>query len=256
MTLKHLLLLPMLLLSGICQSEQALHIAVASSFRPTLEKIALQYQLDSGVHCLISSAATGVLYAQITKGAGFDILLAADSWRPARLIEQGFARGQDRHSYALGKLILVAADGILQQASQTEVMVLLQDDRRRIALANPATAPYGLASQQSLQALQIWQSTRKRQVIGQNAAQSFQFFTTGNADFAFVSLAQWRNWAQRHSSSYWLVPPSLYQALVHDGIILSGSKKADRAADFMRFLLSARSAEILQQDGYGIPANT
>ena len=264
MKLKRLLLSPLQLLVLLLvlllatnshgDGDQALHIAVASSFRPTLEKLVSRFQQQSGTSCIVSSAATGILYAQIIKGAGFDLLLAADSWRPARLIEQGYARAEDRHSYALGVLILVARKDILNNASRGSVVALLSDPGARIALANPATAPYGLASRQSLEQLQLWQPAGAQRITGQNAAQAFQFFTTGNTDFAFVSLAQWRNWKHRASSSYWLVPATLYEPLRHDAIILRKSKHSTRAASFLRFLRSEASATVLREDGYGVPS--
>jgi molybdate transport system substrate-binding protein len=256
MTLKRLLLPLLLLLTSIGHSGEALHIAVASSFRPTLDKLVFRFQQQSGIDCVVSSAATGVLYAQIVNGAGFDLLLAADSWRPTRLIEAGYARSSDRYSYALGKLILVGAKGVLDEASAQTVTNLLTDKQPRIAIANPATAPYGLASRQSLEQLQLWTATEAQRVTGQNAAQAFQFFTTGNSDFAFASLAQWRNWKQRENSSYWLLPPSFYQPLRHDALVLSASKQRSEAERFMQFLLSDSSTGILREDGYGAPSNT
>ena len=260
MNLKQLLLpllLPLLLLTTSSHGgdDKVLHIAVASSFRPTLEKLVAQFQQQSGTSCIISSAATGILYAQIIKGAGFDLLLAADSWRPTRLIEEGYARAEDRHSYALGVLILAGRKRILNNASQASVVELLGDPGRRIAVANPTTAPYGLAAQQSLEQLQLWQSTEAQRITGQNAAQAFQFFTTGNTDFALVSLAQWRNWKHRDSSSYWLVPATLYEPLRHDAIILGKSKQSTQAAGFLRFLRSEVGATVLHEDGYRVPSN-
>lgn len=256
MKLKRLLLPLLLLLTSVGHGSEALHIAVASSFRPTLDKLVSRFQQQSGIDCVVSSAATGVLYAQIVNGAGFDLLLAADSWRPSRLIEAGYARTEDRYSYALGKLILVGAKGVLDAASAQSIASLLTDKQPRIAIANPATAPYGLASRQSLEQLQLWTATEAQRVTGQNAAQAFQFFTTGNSDFAFASLAQWRNWKQRDNSSYWLLPPGLYQPLRHDALVLSASRQSAKAASFMQFLLSASSARVLREDGYGVPSNT
>lgn len=256
MTLKRLLLPLLLLLTSIGHGGEALHIAVASSFRPTLDKLVAEFQQQSGIDCVVSSAATGVLYAQIVKGAGFDLLLAADSWRPTRLIEAGYARSEDRYSYAVGKLVLVGAKGVLDDASAQLVTSLLTHNQPRIAIANPDTAPYGLASRQSLEQLNLWTVTEPQQITGQNAAQAFLFFTTGNSDFAFTSLAQWRNWKQRGNSSYWLLPSSFYQPLRHDALLLSASKQHAEAASFVQFLLSGRGAKVLREDGYGVPSNT
>ena len=53
---------------------------------------------------------------------------------------------------------------------------------RRIAIANPKIAPYGLAAKQVLNNLGLWQGLKSHVVMGENIAQTFQFVFTKNAD--------------------------------------------------------------------------
>jgi molybdate transport system substrate-binding protein len=253
MTIGRVFLLLLLLVANIGHAAAPLHIAVAASFRPSLDKIIAQFTAQTGVPCIVSSAATGVLYAQIVNGAGFDLLLAADNWRPARLVADGYAQAKDQRDYATGQLILVGRADQLAQASPAEILAMLNDPLRRIAIANPATAPYGVAAQQSLQSMHLWEATRERQLVGQNAAQAFMFFSTGNADLAFVSLSQWLNWADRDSSSYWAVPATMHEPLLHTAVIPKTTTNYANAARFLTFLSSETSLNILHTDGYGAP---
>lgn len=252
--LKRLLLLSLLLLSTMSSAGQSLQIAVASSFRPTLEKILQRYDANTGNTSIVVSGATGVLYAQIINGAPFDLLLAADSWRPARLVEEGYGQPRDLRTYALGKLILTGPPDTLDLVETDDVIPLLR--QHTIAIANPDTAPYGVAARETLQQLGLWEATQGQRVSGQNAAQTFQFYSTGNAAFAFVGLAQWHNWPNRGRGSYWLVPQSLYQAIKHDALVLTSSPQTTAARHFLDFLTGELGSELMRRDGYGVPSGS
>ncbi|MFQ3220372.1 MAG: molybdate transport system substrate-binding protein [Paraglaciecola sp.] len=89
--------------------EQKVRVAVAANFKPTLERIAQQdQQRHPQATILLSSASTGVLYAQIQHGAPFDIFLSADSVIPKLLEQQGLTLKGSRQNYALGQLVLWA----------------------------------------------------------------------------------------------------------------------------------------------------
>ena len=251
MRAKRVLLLSLILLASFASRAEPLHIATASNFRPTLEKILRHYHADTGARCIISSAATGTLYAQIVNGAGYDILLAADSWRPALLIEAGLARRDSLQTYAYGALALASRVALPTDASAAAVAALLLQDRNsRIALANPDTAPYGQAARHVLQQMAVWESTRHRRVTASNVGQALQFFSTGNVRFAFVGYAQWRNWAQRDHYSVWLAPTELYPPLQQDAVILSRSSQPEAARDFLAWLHGATAVRLLTADGY------
>ena len=106
------------------------NIAVASNFSHILRLIADDFMSKTGHQLLISSASSGKLYTQI-HSALFDIFLAADKIRPDRL--------------TFRKVTL--------PGNYKELM--------RLAIANPKTAPYGAAAQQTLERLQLWGSVKK-----------------------------------------------------------------------------------------------
>jgi hypothetical protein len=90
---------------------EALHIAVAANFRSAAEAVAGRFSATAGDKVIISAASTGVLAAQLRRGAPFDLLLAADQKRPQALVADGFAAGAAR-CYARGTLVLLGADRI------------------------------------------------------------------------------------------------------------------------------------------------
>ena len=216
------------LLSSSALAEPSLRVATAASFRPTLAKIASAFTTRTGIPLVISAAATGVLYTQISHGARYDILLAADQAHVDRLVKAGYGVADSSFTYAQGQLVLVGQSAL--PVTPDAVATGLARDGVRLALANPRIAPYGIAAEQALSALGLADKSRPQRILGQNAGQAFQFFSSGNVDYALVSLAQWRNWRHGHAERVWPVPANLYQAIKQYAVLLKNSDHTDSAS--------------------------
>ncbi|HEY0960774.1 MAG TPA: molybdate ABC transporter substrate-binding protein [Pseudomonadales bacterium] len=220
-------------------------VAVASNFTPVLESLAPLFEQTSGHTLSIISGATGNHYAQIRNGAPFDVFLAADDERPRLLEEEGRAIAGSRFTYALGRLALWSADA---RRVDSDGAVLQRGEFARLALANPKLAPYGVAAQEVLTALGLWQHLQRRIVLGDNIAQTLQFVQTGNAELGFIALSQLAD--VDNAGSYWEVPPALYSPIVQQGVLLKDSAQA-RA--FIDFIASEAIRERIRAAGYGLP---
>ncbi len=228
-----------------------IHVAVAANFQATLKSLVRRFEQQTGDRLLISTGSTGKLYAQIRQGAPFEVFLAADVKRPALLEQQGFAIRGTRFTYALGKLVLWSRDSDkVDQNGQA----LRDGNILRLAIANPKTAPYGRAAQQTLNAMGLWHDWQARLVRGENVGQTMQFAVTGNVDAAFVALAQVPQSDGRPSGSVWIVPESDYQPIEQQAVLLrtEGSEKAARR--FLQFLQSDDARKWIAREGYGVVA--
>ena len=175
-------------LFGIVMSNagaEPITVAVASNFTTTLHDLAARFEADSGQSVRISSASTGVLYAQITNGAPFDVLLAADTERPRLLEASCHGAAGSRFTYAIGSLVLWSRDPAFTGVSCRAQLENLDD--RRLAIANPDTAPYGAAARETLMGLHLWDRVQPQLVVGRNIAQSLQFVASGNASLGFIA---------------------------------------------------------------------
>lgn len=117
--------------------------------------------------------------------------------------------------YARGKLVLWSAN---QGAYDAGESFLKQGEFTHAAIANPETAPYGLAARQVMEHLGVWQTLQPRLVRGDSIAQTFQFVATGNADIGFVADSQLKA-RQGTTGTTWEIPADFYdpidQAAVH-----------------------------------------
>ena len=87
-------------------AAETVRVAVASNFLPTARALAPAFEAATGHRLRLSAGSTGKLYAQITAGAPYDILLAADAERPALLARDGHGVADSRFTYAIGRLVL------------------------------------------------------------------------------------------------------------------------------------------------------
>ena len=138
----------------VSASAEEVRIAVATNFLVTLKEIVRNFSRDTGHTAVVSSGSSGKLYAQIKHGAPFDVFLSADVQRPHLLEKEGLAIQGSRFVYAVGRLTLWSPDSSMINGDGKEA--LTNNGFKRIAIANPKTAPYGAAAQSTLQALGLW----------------------------------------------------------------------------------------------------
>lgn len=222
-------------------------VAVAANFTVTLEKLAPEFERQSGHSVTIVSGATGRHYAQIVNGAPYDVFLAADADVTARLVEEGRALADSRVVYAIGRLALWS-----RQDSYVDPQgkVLTDGGFRRLSIANPRLAPYGRAAVEVLTALGQYDRLFARLVQGENIAQTYQFVDSGNAELGLVAYSQVLENAS--GGSYWLVPEQLHTPLVQELVLLQDSSAAREFAEFMR---QPSSLTLIAASGYGnLPA--
>jgi len=221
-------------------------VAVAANFLTPLQALQRAFEKD-GIHKLsLVSGSTGQLYAQITNGAPLDVLLSADQETVAKLVSDGRGDGATRFTYAVGTLVLFTRDA--RKFAPLNLDVLRRKDFRWLAIANPDLAPYGLAAQQTLQALHLWDTLQPRLVRGQSIAQTFAQAETRNADLALVAMSQ--AIAYGDPTAYFTVPEELHAPLRQDAVLLKHGNANTAAREFLKFLRSAPATKMIADFGY------
>ena len=220
------------------------NVAVAANFTDAAKEIAQAFKDKTGDEAVLSFGSTGQLYTQISQAAPFEVFLAADDERPKKAVAEGLAVPGSRFTYATGKIVLWSTDPKLVQGAAT----LEHGEFARIAIANPAAAPYGAAAVQAMRALKVYEHLEPRIVQGNNIAQTYQFVATGNAELGFVALSQVANATE---GSRWIVPGDLYDTIRQDAVLLKKGADSKAANRFIAFLKGPEAARIMQRYGYG-----
>jgi molybdate transport system substrate-binding protein len=236
-----------LLWSGSAQSATVL-VAVASNVHEAFGALSDAFTATTGHVVKHSTAATGVLRAQIRGGAPFEVLLAADVETPLQLVADGLAVDSHRFTYAFGRLVLWSAQrGFVDDQGA----VLTRGGFSHIAIANPKLAPYGRAAVEAMASMNLSAPLATKLVTGQNIAQAYGYVATGNAELGFVAWSQIFKQGQDVNGSYWMVPPSFYGEIRQDAVLLKAGKGNPAALAFMGYLKSEPARRIIRAHGYG-----
>lgn len=219
-------------------------VAVAANFTEAAKEIGRLFAAATGHEAVFSFGSTGQLYTQISQDAPFEVFLAADRARPQKAVEEGLAVPGSLFTYATGRIVLFSTDGDLV----TGETVLRAGRFTRLAIANPATAPYGAAAVEAMKALGVYDALAGRIVQGTNIAQTYQFVQTGNAELGFVALAQL---AGRDEGSRWVVPESLHAPIAQDAVLLKKGAGNAAAEAFLAFLGGPEANAVKEMYGYG-----
>lgn len=233
-------------------SAQTINIAVASNALAALKVVSAEFEKQTGHVVQISSGSTGKLYSQIVNGAPYDIFLAANEREPKKLESSHYIVPNSRFTYAMGKLVAWSANNSLENVKNIK-SVLTSDSVVRIAIANPKTAPYGLAAQQVMQKLGVWEKLRPKVIHGDNVSQTYQFAMTNNAQVGFVAKSQIQGNRNHSRGSFWEIPAQLYQPIRQQAVVLLRTTHKAVAREFVKFLKSDEVKRILTaQFGYGV----
>ena len=148
-----------------------------------------------------------------------------------------------RFTYARGRLVLFsAAAGRVAGSASLE-----SGDLTRLAIANPALAPYGAAAVEVLTAFGLSERLRSGVVYGHNVAQTYQFVISGSAELGFVALTQVITHGQ---GLRWVVPQELHSEIAQDAVLLQRGADNEVALAFLAFLRGPAAAAVKARYGY------
>ena len=235
-----------LALSAAAQAE-VVQIAVAANFTAPARALAEVFARTTGHEARLSFGATGAFYTQIKNGAPFDVLLAADNERPARLEKEGDTVAGSRFTYATGQLVLWSAKpGFVDDQGA----VLKGGHFGKIAIANPKNAPYGAAAVEAMEKLGLAATLQPKLVTGESIGQTYNFIATGNAELGFVALAQVLDGGKLKSGSMWVVPAQYHAPIIQDAVILKRAANNPAAKAWMELLKTPQSKALIRSYGY------
>ncbi len=242
----------MLLFFMIGARADATFVAVASNLTQAVDEINTAFYLDKGMKIELTFGSSGNFARQIIQGAPFKVFISADKKYIDFIERHGVHPGVVKE-WALGRIGLYIPDE--SQIPPTTLAGVLRHlqygDFRKMVIANPEHAPYGLAAAQALKSAGLWAIGQNKLLLGENAAQAMQFCTSGNVDLciiptSFLALDPFLN----NGNSY-VIPEAWHRPVRHYVALLAHADPA--SAEFLDYLLSRPANMILTKYGYRLP---
>lgn len=242
-----LLLFCFLLTPGRAQSPMELHVLAAADLQPVMPAIADAYEHATGIKIVSSFASSATLSTQIVNGAPGDVFLSANFTFAETVVAANLADEKTPVPYARGTLVLFA---LKTSPFQPLTQNTLRDPRiHSLAVADPLHAPYGLAAQQALTAMHLYDQLKPHLVTAENIAQTAQFVESGNAQLGLTSLTLASSPHLREIGTFIRMPPQLYTPLRQCAVVLKNSPNRAAAEAFLKWLTSPEVQRNLPQYG-------
>lgn len=240
------LVVGVVLLSSWSNAQQ-MTIAAASSLRPTLDAVVEAYRVEQPLHDIdIIYGASGKLTTQIINGAPFDLFMSADMDFPQRLAEKGEA--STPKVYARGRLVLWSANF---DASAITLADLASDAIERVAIAQPAVAPYGQRAREAMQVTGVWSQVEGKLVFGENISQVAQMAQSGAADVGLIALSLAMQ-PDLGTHGYTVIDASLHQPLEQGFVVTRRGADNEIARIFSQFLLASQARSLFRDNGFDV----
>ncbi|MCU1281228.1 MAG: Molybdenum transporter, periplasmic molybdenum-binding protein ModA, partial [bacterium] len=216
---------------ALASPPSSLKVAAAADLSLAFRDVGAAFEKRSGDKVIFSFGSTGLLEKQIVEGAPFDVFAAANISFAEDAIKSGVCAAESKALYARGRIVVWSRR---DAAFAPPKSIADLADRRfvKVAIANPAHAPYGKAAQQALERAGVWAAVQPKLVFGENVQQTLQFAQSGNAEAAVVALSL----AVISDGNYTVVDDSLH-APIDQALVVCGkdAERGKRARAFTAF---------------------
>jgi molybdate transport system substrate-binding protein len=235
-------------------SAGEIKVAAASDLTFAFKGVVAQFEKETGNTVSLTYGSSGNFYSQIQNGAPFDLFFSADVSFPRKLEAAGLAEPGTIYEYAKGEIVIWVPNSSKLDLSKG-LAVLLDPSIRKIAIANPLHAPYGVAAVAAMKHDGIYGQVKGKLVQGENISQTAQFVQSGNADVGIVALSLALAPVMTRAGRYVVIPPDDYPPLIQAAVILKSSNAKEVAKQFLKFLKEPGTVALMAKFGFAIPGD-
>ncbi|MGL1888754.1 MAG: molybdate ABC transporter substrate-binding protein [Reichenbachiella sp.] len=250
----NILLYLLILTTSACQTKQSntVRIAVAANMQHPVQALVEHFESKHPIQVESSSSSSGILATQIRHGAPYDVFISANMMYPDLLHQEGLTISAPI-TYAYGTLILWTLNDQID-LNQGFKACLLSNNVERIAIANPETAPYGIAAMEVLENTELFGKLQSKLIKGESISQVNQYTQSNSVEVGITSksVLYTPNLSNKGRS---LDIDSKYYTPISQGIVLLKTDDENRrknASLFYDFMLSEDAALILSKYGYQV----
>ncbi len=241
-----------LLFFVVSLQASTIHLAIAANVSYAIQDLKKEFLKQyPEVKVEVTLGGSGHLSAQILRGAPYDLFLSANMKYPQFLYEKSLAISKPK-VYANGLLALFS---VKKRDLSKSLTLLKQKDIKKIAIANPKTAPYGAAAVEALKNLHIYKDIKSKFIYAHSIAQTLSYSLKA-ADVGIVAISALYSDKLRKFQTpqhFMQIDQKLYTPIKQGVVLLKHAKNNDDAKYFLSFLESKKAKQIFKEYGYIVP---
>lgn len=239
----------MLLLLNLNVFAETINIAVAANVSYAINDLKAEFsKTHPNTKIQVTLGSSGKLIAQIKNGAPYGLFMSANMRYPQKLYDDKIAITKPI-IYAKGALAYLS----LKQQEFSKGIKLLKDKKiKKIAIANPKTAPYGKASIEAIKNSKIYEDIRPKLIYAQSISQTVTYaLTAANIGIIAKSSLYSSKMKKYKKNINWIsINPKLYTPIKQGMVLLQYSKHSKTYREFYNFILSDKAKIIFKKYGY------
>jgi molybdate transport system substrate-binding protein len=248
------LLVPLVMVLPMARAMRAeeIRVAAAADLEFAMKDVAAQFEKHTGTKVDVTYGSSGNFFSQLQNGAPFDLFFSADMDYPRKLEAAGLAEPGTVYEYAIGRIAIWTPADAQVDVVRLGWKALLDARVQKIAIANPAHAPYGRAAVAALEKAGIYDQVKAKLVYGENISQAAQFVQSGNAQAGIVAMSLAVSPGMKEGKR-WEIPVDMHPSIEQAALLLKASKNKTSARAFLEFLKSEGGRATLSKYGFTIP---
>lgn len=228
---------------------RTVRIAAASDLHRAFTELGAEFKTRTGITPEFNFGSSGLLSKQIEQGAPFFLFASANKAFADQVIAAGRCDGATGRLYAQGRIVVWTAPG---KKAPTELTDLASPEFKRIGIANPDHAPYGVAARQALERIGVWAQIQDRMVLGENIQATMLIAKNGDVDAAIVALSLA---VVADGGTSLKIDPALHAPLDQKLVVCGKGPEADAARRFADFVDSREGREVMSRYGFQLPTD-
>ena len=235
-----------------CSSKSDGHtvrIAAASDLQRAFTELGAEFKTRTGITPEFNFGSSGLLAKQIEQGAPVFLFASANKAFADQVIKAGRCDAATARLYAQGRIVVWTAPGKKAPMALTD---LANPEFKRIGIANPDHAPYGVAAKQALESAGVWSQIQDRVILAENIQATMLIAKNGDVDAALVALSLA---VVADGGTSLKIDPSLYKPLDQELVVCGKGEEADAARQFADFLDSREGREVMSRYGFQLPTD-
>lgn len=229
------------------ESPKEITVSAAADLSRAFKEIGEMYEKETGVKVLLNFGSTGLLAQQIEGGAPVDLFAAANKSYIDALEVKGLILPETKKLYAVGRITLATPNGYAKLSSLQD---LLKPEVKKIAIANPAHAPYGMAAKAAMEKIGIWERLKDKLVLAENIRQALDYVETGSVDAGIVALSV----SIGSNTNYTLIPEELHPPIEQAMAVIKNGRNPKEAKGFADFINGPAGRPIMRKYGFVLPS--
>jgi len=215
-------------------------VATAGNVAFAIKDLGKEFYKEYHIRVVPIVGSSGKLTAQIERGAPYDVFLSANMKYPEYLFEHEKTITEPV-VYAKGKLVLFARDGLKDGLNDLF-------KAKKIAVANPKTAPYGVLTEHYLKDKNLYHKLKSKFVIAPNISATFSY-AMKVTNYGFVARSLLFKFPKLNNKKHFIELNDFYERTSQGAVLLTDKESA---REFFRFLFSQKAKNILKKYGYDV----